>query len=377
MRSCRARMGLYGVCGAAIVRIAALRALARSSGGQTPHALDRRATGQREGLFAMRRVCLRLSRRRVIGCRALVLCHAYHGIQGCHGDDVSACEPWTRSRPWLALKTSIACHQAPCKKPSMAIVAIANQKGGVGKTTSTVALGAALAERGHRVLLLDADPQGGLSDALGINTSGGELFGALYRREDISGLAQGTRFGFEVIANGPLFEGFTPAASTQDDRESFLRESFSKLPATRWDFVLIDCPPRLDLISTNALTAADAVLVPIILEAPSVTPFGMLLQQVAVVRKKWNPTLSVSGVVACKVDLRDKQTREILAWLRTTRDDVYETVIHKNVRLSESHNTRAPITAYASDSQGARDYRALAAEFESRHGVAFRSAANA
>ena len=256
------------------------------------------------------------------------------------------------------------------------IVAIANQKGGAAKTTSTCGLGAALAERGKRILLCDLDPQGGLSDAFGVKGSGGELFGALYRRESLDSLVVSASSGFAVIPNGPLMEGFVPAASTQEERESFLKDSLKKSRVEDFDFILLDCPPRLDLISTNALTAAHTVLIPIILEAPSITPFATLLQQISVVQKKWNPGLSISGVVACKVDFRDNQTKEILTWLKSSRSDVYETVIRKNTRLSEAHNTKLPVTTYAPESSGAQNYRALAEEFEARHTKQFQKAAN-
>ena len=256
------------------------------------------------------------------------------------------------------------------------IIAVANQKGGAGKTTTTCGLGAALAEKGRNVLLFDLDPQGGLSDALGIKGSGGELFAALYGREALDRLIVKTPSGLACVPNGPRFEGFTPAAATQDDRESFLKDSLSRTHLSKWDYILIDCPPRLDLISTNALTAAHAVLIPIILEAPSISPFATLLQQIEVVRKKWNETLVISGVVPCKVDFRDNQTREILAWLKATRSDVFQTTIQKNVRLSEAHNQKEPVTIYAPESSGAQNYRALAEEFERRHGVSWLEAAN-
>ena len=253
----------------------------------------------------------------------------------------------------------------------MRIVAISNQKGGVGKTTTSANLGAALAERGLRVLVVDLDPQGNLSTHLGIDIY--QLERSVY---DV--LTQGTAIHTIIQAAG--IEGLYCAPSNIDlsgaevemvsavGRETILKEALSELERQTsdnpFDVVLIDCPPSLGLLCINALAAADEILIPMQTEFFALQGMSKLMDVVALVRRRINPGLEIGGIVACRMDVRTRLANEVLDDIREHFDDLlFETRIRQNVKLAESPSFGQTVIEYDPESKGAADYRDLAAEF--------------
>lgn len=248
------------------------------------------------------------------------------------------------------------------------IFAVINQKGGSCKTTTSVSLAAALTELESRVLLVDLDNQGSASDWLNIETDGREFLETVLAKDNLLPLIYQSPHGFDFIPNGHYFAGFDNAAPAKVGWEKLLRGALLRLPLENWHYVLLDCPPSLSPITINALVAAQWALIPVVLESLSMKPLRTLLKMIEDVRESYNPELQISGTLACKVDMRENQTKEILAFIGR-REDFYKAYIRKNVRLSEAPNAKLPITAYAPDSTGAEDYRALAREFREKHEV--------
>ncbi|MCC6339767.1 MAG: ParA family protein [Acidimicrobiia bacterium] len=245
------------------------------------------------------------------------------------------------------------------------IIAIANQKGGVGKTTTAVNLGAALAEAGYRVLIVDLDPQGNASTGLGINARDLQL--SVY---DVLMSDAAVEDCVEPSSVRNLF--VVPATIDLAGAEIELVPAFSRELKLRralhdarddYDFVLIDCPPSLGLLTVNGLAAADDVLVPIQCEYYALEGLGQLLRNVALVRTNLNPTLDVRGIVLTMFDARtklaDQVEQEVRAHFGTK---VYRTVVPRTVRLSEAPSFGQPIIVFDPMSRGAIAYRELARE---------------
>ena len=245
------------------------------------------------------------------------------------------------------------------------VVAVANQKGGVGKTTTTVNLGACLAEMGKRVLLMDLDPQGHVSSGLGVEKS--TINSCMY---DV------------VINNVPLRDIILPTAfknlwlapSTIDlagaelelvpaiSRETRLREALAGYRG-QYDFLFIDCPPSLGLLTVNALTAADTLLVPIQCEYYALEGLSQLMNTIHLVRTHLNPDLQLEGVLLTMYDSRTNLSSQVEDEVKKYfRDKVYRTIIPRNVRLSEAPSHGLPIIAYDPKSKGAEVYSELAKE---------------
>lgn len=245
------------------------------------------------------------------------------------------------------------------------VVAVANQKGGVGKTTTTVNLGACLAEMGKRVLLMDLDPQGHVSSGLGVEKS--TINSCIY---DV------------VINNVPLRDIIIPTAfknlwlapSTIDlagaelelvpaiSRETRLREALAGYRG-QYDFLFIDCPPSLGLLTVNALTAADTLLVPIQCEYYALEGLSQLMNTIHLVRTHLNPDLQLEGVLLTMYDSRTNLSSQVEDEVKKYfRDKVYRTIIPRNVRLSEAPSHGLPIISYDPKSKGAEVYSELAKE---------------
>jgi chromosome partitioning protein len=253
------------------------------------------------------------------------------------------------------------------------VVAVINQKGGVGKTTSAMNLGAALAEKGRSVLLVDLDPQGNLSSHGGIDADQAAatvydvLIGEAPFREAIVATSEKNLY---VAPSNLDLSAAEIELAVKTDREKILRDAFEVLKADgdagrapKFDDVLIDCPPSLGLLSLNAMTAADSVVVPLQTEFFALQGMAKLMDVVDLVRKTLNPRLRFDGVVACKVDKRPKLTQEVLEEIRTHfPGKLYDTVIRPNVKLAEAPSFGRSVLAYAPESNGAEDYRAFAAE---------------
>jgi chromosome partitioning protein len=251
------------------------------------------------------------------------------------------------------------------------IVAIANQKGGVGKSTSAINLGAGLALQGERVLLVDLDPQGNTTSGLGIDrtTLTTTTYEVLVNEVAIEDAVEPTSVrDLYVIPAHIELAGAEIELVSMFSRETRLRQS---LVAARddYDFVLIDCPPSLGLLTVNGLAAADEVLIPIQCEYYALEGVSQLMRNVQLVTQNLNPELHVEGVVLTMFDGRTTLSSDVASQVREHfGETTYRTVIPRTVRLSEAPSYGEPIEAFDPMSRGAIAYRALAKEFRRRHG---------
>lgn len=250
----------------------------------------------------------------------------------------------------------------------MRTVAITNQKGGAGKTTTAVNLGAALAERGRRVLIVDLDPQASATRWLGGDPESLRLAAVFTDGKPLAGAVSPTAVvGLDLASGSVALSGLERALAATIGAEQILREAVEALDDDAWDFVLMDCPPSLGLASVSALIACREVLVPVGARVMELQGLAGLLETIDKVRDRYNPRLVVSAVLACQVDHRTRLGNDVVDVLRKRLGEtVLDTVVRENVRLAEAPSHTQPITAYDSHSAGAEDYRAVAAEFEAR-----------
>jgi chromosome partitioning protein len=252
------------------------------------------------------------------------------------------------------------------------IVALANQKGGVGKSTTAINLGAALAFQGVKVLLIDLDPQGNATSGLGIDRGAIRLsiYDVILKEAELADAVEPTsvRNLFVVPATIDL-AGAEIELVAQFSRETRLRSAIEQTNQD-YDVVLIDCPPSLGLLTVNALAAADEVLIPIQCEYYALEGLSQLLKNIDLVASNLNPGLKVGGVVLTMFDARTNLSRDVAAQIREHFGDIaYRTVIPRSVRLSEAPSFGEPIEAFDSMSRGAIAYRHLGKEFRKRNGL--------
>jgi chromosome partitioning protein len=250
------------------------------------------------------------------------------------------------------------------------ILALCNQKGGVGKTTTTINLGAALAEYGRRVLLVDLDPQGALSVGLGVNYQ--ELDRTVYnllmeRDATVDDVLLKTNVpGMDLVPSNIDLSAAEVQLVGEVAREQALRRVLGPV-LPDYDFVLLDCQPSLGLLTVNALTAADGVVVPLECEFFALRGVALLIQTIDKVKERLNPQLEVKGVLATMYDARTVHSREVLARLvEAFGERTFHTVINRTVRFPETTVAGEPITTYAPNSVGAAAYRSLAKEVLAR-----------
>ncbi|HEX2235963.1 MAG TPA: AAA family ATPase [Actinomycetota bacterium] len=249
---------------------------------------------------------------------------------------------------------------------SARIIAMANQKGGVGKTTTTINLGAALAELGNRVLLVDFDPQGGCAIGLGIEPGSLELsvYDVLLDRScRVEDVVTGTRVAkLDLLPSNIDLAAAELLLVQEVAREQTLMRVLAPLRA-RYEFMLIDCPPSLGLLTVNALTAADGVIVPLECEYYALRGMALLMDSIDRIRERLNPRLHVDGILATMYDGRTLHGKEVLARVREAFGRrLFDTTIRKTIRFAEAPVAGEPILAYAPASPGARAYRDLAQE---------------
>jgi chromosome partitioning protein len=249
------------------------------------------------------------------------------------------------------------------------MIAIANQKGGVGKTTTAVNLGAALAGLGQTVLVVDLDPQGNASTGLGIDHSARTTttYNVIMAGADIREAIQETEVpGLSAIPSTIDLAGAEIELVSQFSRENRLRKALEAIQDD-YDFVLLDCPPSLGLLTVNALTAADELIVPIQCEYYALEGLGQLLKNVRLVQQNVNPGLRLSGIVMTMFDARTKLADQVIDEVRAYFGSrVYDTIIPRTVRLSEAPGFGKPISLYDPTSKGAMAYRWLAEEVVER-----------
>ncbi len=249
----------------------------------------------------------------------------------------------------------------------MRTIAVMNQKGGAGKTTTAVNLAAALGERGARVLLLDLDPQASASAWYGVTDGERDLLQVFTENGRLEGITRNTGIpGVELVPASTWLVGAEKATAAEPGAEFILRRALEDL--TPRDYLLIDCPPSLGFLSISALAACREVVVPVAAHIMELAGLAALMQTLSTVGERLNPDLRISAVLACRVDSRTNLAREVVKSLRERFEDlVLQTVIHENIRLAEAPSFAQPITVYAPDSKGAREYRAAAAEIAARN----------
>lgn len=252
--------------------------------------------------------------------------------------------------------------------PDHHIVAIANQKGGVGKTTTAINLGAALAFGGHQTILIDLDPQGNASTGLGIDADKRThtVYDLLVGPDSLETVAQDTSIeNLQIVPATPDLASADVELSNASDRTRLLRSKLQKVESNK--IILIDCPPALGLLTVNAMVAANSVLVPLQAEFYALEGLSQLLTSVRQVRQTANPGLRVNGVLLTMSDYRNNLSQQVEADARATLGDlIYPTVIPRNVRVSEAPSHAKPVLLYDPHSKGSAAYRQFAVEFAAR-----------
>lgn len=248
------------------------------------------------------------------------------------------------------------------------IIAIVNQKGGVGKTTTTVNLTASLAALGKRVLLCDFDPQANATSGMGVdkNTASPNVYDVLINGADPKRAVVTTKYG-DVMPSNKALAGAGIEMIGIPDRENLLKTALNSL-ADQYDYILIDCPPSLELLTVNALCAAQSLLVPVQCEYYALEGLSDLLATVRLVKRGLNPALNLEGVLLTMFDSRTNLSLQVAEEVkRHFPGQVYATVIPRNVRLSEAPSHGKPALAYDPYSRGSQAYCALAEEMAASH----------
>ncbi len=245
------------------------------------------------------------------------------------------------------------------------IIAIANQKGGVGKTTTAINLASCLAEKGKRVLAIDMDSQGNMTSGFGIDRE--EVEYSIY--DTLTGSANlGQCMILDVIDNLSLVPSSQNLSGVEVDfididKPQFVLKSIVRNIRKKFDFIIIDCPPALGMLTINSLTAADTVIVPIQCEFYALEGLSQLIYTIDMIKKKLNKNLEIEGIVFTMYDSRNNLSQEVVDNVRENLDEIiYDTVVPRNVRLAEAPSFGLPINLYDSRSTGALAYRNLADE---------------
>lgn len=270
----------------------------------------------------------------------------------------------------------------PQRDSELRIIAFANQKGGVGKTTSAVNLSACLAHLGKRALLIDLDPQANASIHLGLDThsQGKSIYDVLTSRARFAEVVRNSgRENLDVVPSHIDLSGVEIELASQVGRETILRDSISDFLSGRflYDYIIMDCPPSLGLLSLNALTTASEVFIPVQAEFFALQGISKLLEVISLVRRRLNQTLQITGVIATRFDSRKSLAKEVIEEIRKHfGEKLFSTMIRDNIRLAEAPGYGKAIIEYDSACRGAEDYLALAKEVTGKeHGTQIIAAA--
>lgn len=257
-------------------------------------------------------------------------------------------------------------------RPSNKVVAVANQKGGVGKTTTSVNLASCVADAGLRVLLVDMDPQGNASSGVGFDRDAceGSIYHAITEQSPIDELIYPTEYAnLFIIPSTTDLAGAEVELVDHPQREFMLRQAIASLDA-QFDFIFLDCPPSLGLLTINSLVAADTVLVPIQTEYYALEGLGHLLHTISLIHEHLNPRLSIEGILLTMYDARTNLSGQVADEVAEHFGElVFETIIPRNVKLSEAPSFGQPILAYDKSSKGSKSYQDFAREFLVRNHV--------
>jgi chromosome partitioning protein len=268
-------------------------------------------------------------------------------------------------------KVSIICHHNREQKglEMGRIIAIANQKGGVGKTTTAINLSACLAEKGKKVLAIDLDPQGNMTSGLGVDKN--ELENTVYElilnECSINESMQNTVVdNLKIIASNVNLAGAEIELLGINDKEYILKTAVDYI-RDDYDFIIIDCPPSLNMLTVNAMTTADTVLVPIQCEYYALEGLSQLIHTINLVQERLNPKLQIEGVVFTMYDVRTNLSNQVVENVKENLSaTIYKTMIPRNIRLAEAPSYGIPINMYDTKSAGAESYRNLAKEIIER-----------
>lgn len=250
------------------------------------------------------------------------------------------------------------------------IVSIANQKGGVGKTTTAINLSSLLAAAEKKTLLIDIDPQANSSSGLSVTNHTPSVYDVLVGTMEISKAIINSYMPFlDILPSNINLVGAEIEMVDIEGREAILRNALIG-KKNDYDFIVIDCPPSLGLLTLNSLTASDSVLIPVQCEYFALEGLGQLLNTINIVKKHFNPELSIEGVLLTMFDTRLRLSHQVAEEVRKYfGEKVFNTVIHRNVRISESPSYGKPIILYDAISSGAKNYMAFASEFLERNSI--------
>ncbi len=245
------------------------------------------------------------------------------------------------------------------------IIAIANQKGGVGKTTTAINLSACLAEKGQKVLAIDMDPQGNMSSGLGLDKDSIDktIYDMIIGENDVEEVIDhGTIDNLDILPSNVDLSAVEIELIDVDNKEFVVRDAIQKI-RDNYDYIIIDCPPSLSLLTINAMTTADSVLVPIQCEYYALEGLSQLIHTVELVKERLNSTLEIEGVVFTMYDARTNLSLQVVENVKDNlQQNIYKTIIPRNIRLAEAPSYGTPINQYDPKSAGAESYMRLAEE---------------